>query len=398
MITREDYFELSDRTLSYIDTVLSDLDGKKAERLLFFDIETTGLKASTSFLYLIGCMRIEEGRLVMRQFLAEDLGEEALLIESFLRLTDRDTILVDFNGEGFDVPYLAQKSAALNIFFPAFKGIDLYKHLRPFKNFFGLNSMRQKSIEGFLGFPRKDEKDGGELIDVYRDFLVMRKLRKQAEADELLALLLLHNHDDVLGLFHVLPALFANALHAGCFEVRSATLTGGGDNAEAAEDACVEIRMALKFPAPKDMELEGKCYPSSFPEALDPNATRMPEPATLRMRGDEAVLYIPVFSGELKLFFENVKDYFYLPSEDRAIHKSLAAFIDKSLKVRAKTSTCYEKRAGSFLPAPKGLFDHELVFTKKDRYVFVPVCSVTECTDMKLLEDYAAFFLKDGFF
>ncbi len=385
MITREEHLPLTYENLRYLDVSACAFSEETVENILFFDIETTGLSAATSYLYLIGCMKVEGGKLVLRQFLAEDLGEEALLIESFLALTDRDTVLVHFNGDGFDIPYLSQKAAALSGYFPdSLRSVDLYRLLRPFKGFLGLDSMRQKSVETFLDFPRKDEKDGGELIETYRDFLVFRKMKRQAEEQRLLELLLLHNHDDVLGLYHILPVLFANALSACCFTAEGCILTDAGPEGEAGSFA--KITLALGFSSPKVMIKEGKAYPR------DGGASAM-----LEFEGDRAELYVPVYEGELKLFFKNTKDYYYLPSEDRAIHKSLAAFIDRAQKERAKASNCYEKRAGSYLPAPKGLFVHELMFTKKDRYVFIPVQDLTECRDLKLLKEYAAFLIKDSF-
>ena len=46
---------------------------------------------------------------------------------------------------------------------------------------------------------------------------------------------------------------------------------------------------------------------------------------SLSLEKDTAHLVIPVLSGELKYFLPGpVKDYYYLPKEDRAIHRSIA--------------------------------------------------------------------------
>ena len=61
-------------------------------------------------------------------------------------------------------------------------------------------------------------------------------------------------------------------------------------------------------------------------------------------------VYIKTLNGELKYFFENYKDYFYLPDEDEAIHKSIAQFVDKNHRVKATKNNCYTKKSGYFLP------------------------------------------------
>ena len=73
---------------------------------------------------------------------------------------------------------------------------------------------------------------------------------------------------------------------------------------------------------------------------------------TVRFTAQEtqAALSIQLFEGELKYFYENYKDYFYLPAEDRAIHKSLAAFVAKDYRRKAKPATCYTRKKGIFVP------------------------------------------------
>ena len=65
---------------------------------------------------------------------------------------------------------------------------------------------------------------------------------------------------------------------------------------------------------------------------------------------DSGVLKIPVYSGELKFFYPDYKNYAYLPEEDKAIHKSVAVYVDKAHRVPATPATCYTKKEGDFLP------------------------------------------------
>ena len=61
---------------------------------------------------------------------------------------------------------------------------------------------------------------------------------------------------------------------------------------------------------------------------------------------------IPVFLGELKHYYEDYENYFYLPEEDWAIHKSVGCFVEKSHRKKATAKTCYIKKEGVFLPLP----------------------------------------------
>ncbi len=59
---------------------------------------------------------------------------------------------------------------------------------------------------------------------------------------------------------------------------------------------------------------------------------------------------IPLIEGEMKHFYPNYKDYYYLPYEDTAVHKSVGVYVAKSARQRATAKTCYTKMSGLFLP------------------------------------------------
>lgn len=65
-----------------------------------------------------------------------------------------------------------------------------------------------------------------------------------------------------------------------------------------------------------------------------------------------ALLRIPMFQGELKYFLPGpAKDYYYLPKEDQAVHRSIACYVDKAYRQKATAATCYVRQNGVFLPA-----------------------------------------------
>lgn len=49
-------------------------------------------------------------------------------------------------------------------------------------------------------------------------------------------------------------------------------------------------------------------------------------------------------------YFEDYKNYYYLPQEDMAIHKSVAAYVAAENKEKATKSTCYIKKTDAFIP------------------------------------------------
>lgn len=58
----------------------------------------------------------------------------------------------------------------------------------------------------------------------------------------------------------------------------------------------------------------------------------------------QSKLRIHLFEGTLKFFFDHPEDYYYLPAEDMAIHKSVATYVDKDFRKRQLPTTVTQKR------------------------------------------------------
>ena len=97
---------------------------------------------------------------------------------------------------------------------------------------------------------------------------------------------------------------------------------------------------------------------------------------------NSALITIDIYDGELKYFYDNYRDDYYLPNEDRAIHKSLAIYVDKDFRVKAKPSTCYTKKAGLFTPQYHPIIDPSFKKEYNDKITFVEIH-----TDFLLKED-----------
>ena len=138
---------------------------------VFFDIETTGLSWRTSHLYLIGALFFDPAAdtFTLRQWFLDRPTEEKEMLVSFFTFLSDVKRLVHFNGTTFDLPYLTHKALFYQMEDPlsSVASLDLYQALRPFQSILGLSSMKQKNMEQYLSFPRKDQLNGKQLISVY---------------------------------------------------------------------------------------------------------------------------------------------------------------------------------------------------------------------------------------
>lgn len=295
------------------------------ENSIFFDIETTGFSPAHTSLYLIGCARRSGGIICVDQFFAENPKEEKLILCPFLELLKQYDTIITFNGIGFDIPYLKAKcdTYELKETFSKYTYVDIFKSIAGLKHILKLSNFKQKSIECFLGLDRKDLYSGGELIQIYHSY------SKEPEP-ELLDLLLLHNHEDVLGMIDLLPVLSYVHLMNGHFTGITANVNAikTYEHEDASE---LILTLTPEFPLPKRISHSAD---SIYMSAFD-NTCRI----SVRLTG-----------GELKYFFHNYKDYYYLPDEDMAVHKSIASYVDKEHRQTAHAANCYTKHEGLFAP------------------------------------------------
>lgn len=321
------------RKISYSEQYLCSR-GLSPDTCVFFDIETTGFKASTSQLYLVGAAfrspqsTAEASReWTICQWMAENAREEAELLREFAAFLQGFETLLHFNGKRFDIPYMEEKYGQHQLASPfsQLKSVDLYQDFRPLKSFLKLERMNQKSLELFLGLERDDKYDGGKLIPVYREFC---KTRSQ----EALGLLLLHNQEDVSGMF-TLTSLYGylNFLQDNHRQPSARLLTGKNGRQE------LLLSFPLKTPVPVPVS-----HASDW--------------GYLTIKENTGKLLLPVSEGTFYYFFPDYKNYYYLPQEDQAIHKSVASYVDKQYRQPAKADNCYTKKYGCFLPQPNGLF------------------------------------------
>lgn len=286
-----------------------------SEDLLVFDIETTGFTAEHTVLYMIGCAYYENHQWKICQWFNQDGQSEKNILEQFFSFMCNYKYLITYNGDGFDIPYLSKKAAYYKLGnpFAGKESIDIYKQIRFLKEHLHMENMKQKSVERFLGIHRLDKYSGGDLIKVYQDYVKLPvKTNKQ--------LLLQHNYEDLEGLLDASSMLAYCRLKAGCLLVRKMSVRQNR----------LLFSLELEYPLPRRITLGiNDIMITGFQK--------------------EATINAPIYTEELKFFFDNYKEYYYLPAEDMAVHKSVASYVDKDYREPAKKENCYLRKRGYFI-------------------------------------------------
>ena len=340
------------------------------EDTLLYDIETTGLNPKSSQLYILGILLFHKENIELIQYFAESVLDEEEILEQFFQLCKTKRVLISFNGEGFDnrfIETMAKSYGKLPLHLNL-KQLDLFKLIRKRKKFYGLESCSLKSCERFLGIYREDRCSGGELISVYREYL-------QDKDSEKKNMLLLHNREDIQNL----PALFSFLAYENIFQgnvhFQRAELLARDEiikkNCSNQSESTLEIEHLELEERQNSRTSEKLCLKFSLPLSIPVPLTLTPKNFLLEIKETSLYLTVPLYQGELCYFFKDYKDYEFIPSEDRVVHKSLAAIYPKEMREKAKASTAYQKMKTSFLPIFQ---EKEKVFKKtyQDKQCFIP--------------------------
>ncbi|EHL12147.1 hypothetical protein HMPREF9624_00454 [Oribacterium asaccharolyticum ACB7] len=368
-IIQEDLAYTEDRA-ALEDVLTSVFRNISLEDALLYDIETTGLNPKSSQLYLLGILLFHKENSELIQYFAESVLDEEEILEQFFQLCKTKRVLISFNGEGFDnrfVESMAKSYGKLPLHLNL-KQLDLFKLIRKRKKFYGLESCSLKSCERFLGIHREDRCSGDELISVYREYL-------QDKCSEKRNMLLLHNREDIQNL----PSLFSFLAYENIFQgnvhFQRAEILVRDEMKEKNDNHQKDNSLQIK-----DLELEERqnsrtseklCLRFSLPSSVPVPLTLTPKNFLLEIKETSLCLTVPLYQGELCYFFKDYKDYEFIPSEDRVVHKSLAAMYPKEMREKAKASTAYQKMKTSFLPVFQ---EGEKVFKKtyQDKQCFIP--------------------------
>ena len=304
----------------------------RPDKLLFFDIETTGFSGGIHQVYLIGCTYRCGGVWNLIQWFADTPEAEKEVLTAFLRFTEDFSGLVHFNGDTFDIPFLLKRFHAWDLSWDPgnLSGTDIYKRIRPLKNLLGLDSLKQKAVEQFLGIFRQDPYSGGQLIDVYRLYLETRK-------DSLLHMLMLHNREDLEGMPLILPILYY------------ADLPG--------QDFTLVSQQVLETP-----DIFGE--PSFSLELTLENPDSLP---------------VPVLWDTPRASCE-------------AVQNSVGEYVERKARRKATAQTCYTRKTALFLPQPDTLWAPAFRKDYRSRQLYGEY-TPDRLTDQKNLAPYIRYLL-----
>ncbi|MDD6157113.1 MAG: ribonuclease H-like domain-containing protein [Lachnospiraceae bacterium] len=338
------------------------------EKTIFFDIETTGFSPKHSHVYLIGCARKIGEKLHIDQFFAENPGEEGRVIQAFLEILKDYTTIISFNGVGFDIPFLKAKCDLLGIpeTLKDLHYLDIFKSVSEIKFLLKLPNYKQKTIEEFLGLERDDKYSGGELINVYLEYT-------QNPDEEKEQLLLLHNYEDIIGMTDLLPILTYLEIFHDQYAIKEIQV-GTYRSIDGTNQQELLITIQNDYPVPKRVSYQYREF-------------------YLIMKDEVTTLRVPVYSGELHFFHSDYKDYYYLPQEDMAIHKSVAGYVDKGYREKAKISNCYTRKTGDFLPQYSTIMQPEFRKEYKDKVSYFEITEDFYSSDI-MLRRYVDHILK----
>lgn len=313
---------------------------------IFFDIETTGFTAGKNSIYLIGCCLYENQRWQVIQWMAENQppDEQTAVLEAFLDCISHCKNLVSFNGATFDLPFIEKSCAHFKIpcDFSNINHYDIYKAVRPLKKLLGMKSLKLKAIEQFLGIFREDQYSGGALIPIYETYI-------KSQSQKLLSLLLLHNFEDIKDMLHILPILnYTKILDSKNCSLTLTLCQWQGDGLH--------------------LQLEAEClFPVQITKDL-PITSALDSSIKIIFNNSSIELFIPSYHGELLYFYENYRDYYYLPDEGCAVHKSVAQYVDTAHRKKATPKNCYTRKSGIFLPQPEPLITPAFKYAYDDSW------------------------------
>lgn len=167
----------------------------KMDKIIFYDIETTGFDKEKSNVILIsGGWFLDGDTFLIKQYFADTTDEEKDILLAFKEDVEKFNAWCSYNGKAFDEPFILKRMGMNNIsFISPEEHIDLYRIIRPYQTYLKLERCSLKSVEEYLGIEREDKIDGAVSVELYYEFLNTKDLSIRDT-------IMLHNFEDVLNL------------------------------------------------------------------------------------------------------------------------------------------------------------------------------------------------------
>lgn len=181
-----------------------------------FDIETTGLSPKYCKVILSGILMFEgsENFATAIQFFADQENDEELILRKTFELLDTVDYVITYNGRHFDMPFVKTRGEKYGLELPRVFDLDLYQIVASSKSLREvLPGLKQKDVEFYMGLcdSRLDLISGGESVKLYERYMNMKSFELEEK-------ILLHNHDDIIQLYKLLPIIEKTNFHMAMYK------------------------------------------------------------------------------------------------------------------------------------------------------------------------------------
>ena len=345
------------------------------DKTLLLNIETTGLSPKSAFVFLIGLGWPEKDGWHFRCLLAQKRMDERILMQSFQDILKNFNQVLTYGGHSFTYRFLNERwknyddatafsdtEEATGFLFRNIRQLDIQKDIAPYRHLLTMTDTKKHTAEQFICYDRSEHLAPKDLIQCYTQW-------ELSGDTALLTQLTAHHEADMAGLLK----LYSLSAYSRFFRGEFDALTH-----YALKDSFCHFNLSLKQPVPKPVEAVFENF-------------------SLFLENASAQLVIPVVDTELKYFLPGpVKDYYYLPQEDQAVHRSVACYVDKAYRQKATAATCYIRQKGLFLPT----FDQTVQPCFKKAYneegYYIPYDTDKFDAEPDYLKRYLTAFIKNG--
>ena len=277
-----------------------------------FDIETSGLNKQTDHIVCIGISFINDNNEIeSKQWSLQLPEEEKNLLKHFLGFITSFSHAYTYGGKLFDWPFLLNRCLYYELDITLLQKIhviDMKKHL----HYLGAT---RTLLENALNIVRQFTTSGKSLVKVYHTY-------KSCGERIYLSLILGHNQDELrtlLGFYELYQTLY-QLQYFKCIEIKQSANT-------------LDFIIAVPYAFITDFEGHYKHI-------------------TLNWKSNAQQLKIQVaFSYlALKQYLTPHKDYYYIPSQNQLMHRSLAHFIPACDKRKVNKEECAVIKESTYVP------------------------------------------------
>ncbi|WP_069997625.1 ribonuclease H-like domain-containing protein [Cellulosilyticum sp. I15G10I2] len=275
------------------------------------DIETTGLSKTNDCIICIGIVYKKNDMSVSSiQWFAENRSDEVKILKSFLEFCTAYQKVYTYNGKRFDIPFILARLESHGLNSDSFKSllfIDMKETLC-------ILNPKRLSIENVLGYQRKTSVTGKELVSLYKLFENTQLITYQT--------IILNHHLEELG-----SLLSFYEYYNTLYQLSSCQLIEIARNNDTLQ---IALQVTFNFHTHCDIQLEG---------------------TSLSWQPNTSIIYLKImlYTGVFKKFLTPAKDYYLIKGQNQLIHKSVAQFIAKDLKVKVSKKQCFVTKAGTFI-------------------------------------------------